>query len=546
MADDDDLGDATRLLDVVLEEELGPDPAAAIAARVVAAGAAQRAAAARAAEWAQRGARRRAAWSRPRLVAAALLLLGIAAVAGSIALRRADGAGGTDPAQGPTQDPTPPTEVQPKDLAEFLSLVRDAVALRVERREAFGATQVLDAGGAYDRLDTKPWPEVVRCTGERLAAWQRAIEASSALRAASAEFGQLAAFFELPGYRVLHCSIATGSSPRLNPWIDGLDPIVPDDALTRLVAEARLELELLHRRANGIAHGEDELAALPADCVRVETLLAPDGTIPDLGRFTRLQSLVLHKLGVIGVRGPAELPSPGASALRALRALPRLHELDLPADAFADDDVAALAALPAIERLVLRDAGAPLTGAGFAAFGTKPLRELTLWRATGLDAAGMRAIARVRGLRTLRLLDVPLGDGAMLLELPAFVALRELAVKSRDLMPAWLAPVLRTRLEKLVLVDAAVGGDGLAALGGLPSLRELELVTPDFADADVGPFAALRGLRHLRLQNVRLTADGLATLRELLPDCAIECTPGARLFDSSDWFRADSFRADRR
>ncbi|MEO6594795.1 MAG: hypothetical protein ABIP94_08590 [Planctomycetota bacterium] len=44
------------------------------------------------------------------------------------------------------------------------------------------------------------------------------------------------------------------------------------------------------------------------------------------------------------------------------------------------------------------------------------------------------------------------------------------------------------------------------------------------------------GLRQLRLQNVKLGKTGLADLRRAMPECAIECVVGARLFDTGSWF----------
>lgn len=126
---------------------------------------------------------------------------------------------------------------------------------------------------------------------------------------------------------------------------------------------------------------------------------------------------------------------PDPRAWESLRSLAGLREVVV--EEGADDQAAAiLATLPDLERLVLRRS--PLSDAGFAALAGCPrLRDLNVPQA-GCTAAGVRAlaslgslrslrlggprlagaavgeaVAELSGLRSLHLIDVPLGDGGL-------------------------------------------------------------------------------------------------------------------------------------
>ena len=520
---------AERLIDVVLAEELGQDDAEAIARRVLASDAAQRRAAWSRLAAAGGGAHGPAgpAAARPNRLAAAGMLLGVAVVTTMFALR--DAGDRARPLRAP-QEPVAGLRVEARDLPHFLALVGKARALRLERSDAVGATQVHDASGSYDRLDTVRWPEVVRLEGESLAAWQAGIAASSARVEQNNSIDVLlTAVFELADGAQLAATLSVGNPTFVDPGL-GVGMIVPDERLGGLLRAANAELERRHRLARGVALDAEGLAALPANSVRIECPVFADGSLgTQLQRFTTVQTLVLRA----GPDGRA----PDDALLRELQALRSVATLDLPAGALTDASCGILASMPALRRLVLRGAGPSFPGTGFAAFTTPALRELTLWNCPGLSADGMAALANMRGLQVLRLLDVDLGPGGALLgKVPAFASLRELALRSQTLRGEHLAPLLQSKLQKLVLVDAPIAGHELARLGALPSLRELEFVGPSLDDDQVEEFVALRNLQRLRFHDAKLTADGLALLRRLLPGCTIDGVPGSRLFDSATWF----------
>ena len=109
-----------------------------------------------------------------------------------------------------------------------------------------------------------------------------------------------------------------------------------------------------------------------------------------------------------------------------------------------------LGSLPGIERLVLRES--PLTDVGFARLADCPsLRDLNVPQAD-CTAAGLRHLARLEKLKSLRL-------GGPRLEGP------EVAAAIADCVP----------LRSLHLIDVPIGDDGLAALQRLPGLWNLYL-----------------------------------------------------------------------
>jgi hypothetical protein len=135
----------------------------------------------------------------------------------------------------------------------------------------------------------------------------------------------------------------------------------------------------------------------------------------------------------------------------ALRGLAGLRVLDLRAGE-ADDERAAsiLATLPDVERLVLRES--PLTDAGFAALtGLTSLRDLNVPQAA-CTAAGVRALAALPSLRALRLGGARLA-GADICE----------------------ALVTLPGLRSLHLIDVPIGDQGLDVLARRPGLWNLYL-----------------------------------------------------------------------
>lgn len=133
-----------------------------------------------------------------------------------------------------------------------------------------------------------------------------------------------------------------------------------------------------------------------------------------------------------------------------LRGLSGLSELILEGGVADDSAAQILATLPALERIVLR--ASPLTDEGFRHLARSGrLRDLNVPR-SACTPEGVRALARVTTLRSLRL------GGERLVEPGVCEALATL-------------PGLRS----LHLIDVPIGDGGLAVLGTLPKLVNLYL-----------------------------------------------------------------------
>lgn len=134
----------------------------------------------------------------------------------------------------------------------------------------------------------------------------------------------------------------------------------------------------------------------------------------------------------------------------SLRGLDGLKELVLERGRADDGRAGILATLPDIERLVLRES--PLTDAGFARLAEcRSLRDVNVPQAD-CTAAGLRQLARLGKLRSLRL-GGPRLEGTEVAE-----AIAECA-----------------HLRSLHLIDVPIGDDGLAALQRLQGLWNLYL-----------------------------------------------------------------------
>jgi hypothetical protein len=526
--DDEEGADAARLFDTVLAEAVSTADVRAAAQRATSASASERERAWRRAASAEAAAAATLASDGPRVVMPPQWIL-LAALLGVLVVG-ATMWGAVPSAVAPTdaplrwpQDPKPARTVQARDLKHFLELVADSKTLRIHGSEAVGATLGGDATGSWDQLDVVRWPEVVVVTGDDLVAWREAIASSSQRQRGNRLGTLLSARFELADGAEVEAALSAGAEVHLDLG-DKAGQLEPNDALRARIQGAHAELERLHRRTSGIALDASELAALPATSEHIECPWFADGSLPQqLRRFASLQSLVL--------RGDDS----GKVALAALDELRTLRALDIGGHGLRDAECALFAAFPELQRLRLRG-GNELTGAGLGK-AAPGLRHLTLDKCLGLSAAGLRTLAReAPKLQELRLLECDLGaDATLIAELPAFAGLRQLTLRGNTIAGEHLAPLLRTKLSVLQLVDVPVRGSDLAPFAALPSLRELAVLALTLDDGSVGDLATLRQLTSLRLMNVKISKDGRQELADALPKCTLDCVPGRRLFDPGVW-----------
>ncbi|MBL8734076.1 MAG: hypothetical protein JNN13_17010 [Planctomycetes bacterium] len=457
-----------------------------------------------------------------RLLVAALVVVGLGAVAGTFAWR--EGAATALPVPRPAQDAN---RVVPKDLAEFRQLLGTATALRVGHREIVGTTRV---SPTRQYLDFADWPETIDVTGDALIAWRNELGASApaAWRGADLCFDVRVL---LPDGRVVVCFAAL---PAVDADVDlaafgtgndELPPLLPTPALQAQLRAAHATIARRHRLANGIAQTFAELEELPAERSSVTCpVAAPAALQAGLARFPKLRSLRLRDAAGAGM-----VRLDGAT-LRAIAGLP-LSALAVDAGALADADLAPLAAMPSLRRLVLHHGGPRLTGSGFASFSQQDL-HLGLVACDGVNAAGLATLTKLPRLRGLHLLQP---NAATLVfvasRLQDLTDLDTLQVDSPGLTDEHLLGLAAIRLRTLWLGETQVTRHGLAGLGKLPSLELLVLAGTELGTADVPDFAALQRLTDLTIHNSAFTDEGARALVELLPRCRVRLQPATRLLD---------------
>jgi hypothetical protein len=215
---------------------------------------------------------------------------------------------------------------------------------------------------------------------------------------------------------------------------------------------------------------------------------------------------------VVGLRGIRSLSIWGRLSGRQLKLLEGLDELQAlnlayasseptedfePVDPEAEEDCSLT--LPPLPKL----RGLNLYHAWFSGDGLEHLERIEVLGLsyTEVDDDAMKKLADLRHLRSLSLDGTTVSDDG----------LRHLAHL--------------TTLEALWLWETPTGDKGLQHLAGLSNLRELR-TGPNVTDTSVSLLGKLRKLEHLDLRDTGMTADGVARLKEVLPNCRIDWSPG--------------------
>ncbi|MEZ6038047.1 MAG: hypothetical protein R3F29_11230 [Planctomycetota bacterium] len=433
---------------------------------------------------------RRAFW-----LAAAVLLLGVGVVT-AIALSERPAATTTRLPRLATQDPAGPEVVPVKSREQFLQLLAEVERIELVRYDNIGAHLVVDDKGSSDTLDMAPWPERAIVDGERVEAWRQALR-QNLERPEAAPNGIADSYnlvLALRDRREVHCYLSWGADVT-QLWLGDGVSVQPRGELSMFLTEAIVDITRRHLRARGTVTEVADFARY-ADPVRFDV---PAALLPELPPRDGLRDL--------RVQG-----TPDVAGWQRVARLQQLERFELARATIGD------VALSAI--LAMRD-----------------LRELRLRDCTDLDIEVLARLGQARRLQLLHVTDLSLGAGDAALDaLASLPMLREFGLRFVDEPTAAgvLAPLQRTKLERLLLVDVPVDLD-LAPLRQLPSLRELVVVGP-LDDAALEPLRQMRSLRRLTLRNCRLTEHGAAALHEALPDCALDWLPNQRWFDTGHAF----------
>ncbi|MEX0704806.1 MAG: hypothetical protein WD069_22095 [Planctomycetales bacterium] len=79
-----------------------------------------------------------------------------------------------------------------------------------------------------------------------------------------------------------------------------------------------------------------------------------------------------------------------------------------------------------------------------------------------------------------------------------------------------------TELRELDLAGTRITDKGIAHLSRVPRLEILDLSRTAATDGAIGPLSQIKSLRTLKIAGTKLTPEGVARLREALPDTMIE------------------------
>ena len=230
-----------------------------------------------------------------------------------------------------------------------------------------------------------------------------------------------------------------------------------------------------------------------------------DAGLAHLKGLTRLRSLDLMGTSVKG---------PGLAQLHALR---RLESLDLQTLPLSDADLAPLADLTALKRLLIT---ASITDAGMVHL--KPLTNLEFLalRMVPISTAGLAPLAGMTQLKTLILTETRIDSLVPIKDLTSLVDLRLVGTSIDD---RGLAPVEGFRsLTSLTLSRTRVTDQGLIHLRGLSKLTELQLArTAVTEDGLKAILASLSALRSLALRGTTIAPEELSDLKRTFPSVSI-------------------------
>ena len=243
------------------------------------------------------------------------------------------------------------------------------------------------------------------------------------------------------------------------------------------------------------------------------------------GRQAGLISAIRASGGVIkGGEGPDASPlevilfgaGVQAANIDRLAGLDRLGALQLSGSGVDDAALAHVWPLKGLERLDLE--AARVTDRGLAGLAALPrLGSLRVTGAARVSGRGLGALAALPGLGTLDLSRCPIDDEG-LLAIGGLRSLRELHLAQTAITDRGMAALAKLPdLRVLDLTNVRIGDAGLAHLAGLSRLEELHVWSDSVTDAGLATIGRLPSLTSLDLRCPKVTDDGIARLAPLGP-----------------------------
>jgi hypothetical protein len=270
------------------------------------------------------------------------------------------------------------------------------------------------------------------------------------------------------------------------------------EALAELPGLTSLDLELHGQQLTdaGMAH-IGKLVHLRR--LRLSGKNVTDAGAAHLGNLSRLRSLIAVEMSNVTGAGHAFLAE-----------LPEMeYFLSM---GIGDDGIGFLSSAASL-RTVILFGNATVTDAGLAKLASAPkLETLILLHTPNITAGGMAALETFPALTTLWLVDI----------------------MDNSVTDQWLAHVARVSgLKTLFLAVAGVTDDGFAPFAGHPALEYLALHCHGLTDACLPAIGAITGLKKLAGHSYdgKITKEGIAELRKMLPECEIVFY----LYAGGDW-----------
>ena len=248
-----------------------------------------------------------------------------------------------------------------------------------------------------------------------------------------------------------------------------------------------------------------------------------------LDRLADLPDLVSLDLANTSMSGPG---------LKVVGTLKNLERLNLTLTPITDPHLEHLRGLTKLRVLSL--ASAKCTGEGFRFLGHLQQLENANFHFTPVNDAGLAGISAVTSLERLEIVHVHFTDAGAP-ALAKLVHLERLQIGSRDATGAAIAPLTALKkLRELDLHDGQATAEGVRHASQIPSLRVLRIygaikdegaapiaqlknletviaANTGITDSALEHFAGLANLRRLEIGGCKVTAAGVAKLKQAIP-----------------------------
>jgi len=196
------------------------------------------------------------------------------------------------------------------------------------------------------------------------------------------------------------------------------------------------------------------------------------------------------------------------AGVKVLAGLPALEQFSTNGMTASDEGVRALAACKALRSIAFFHPGKSFTGTGLAALAAIPnLERLTVAGSTEFGDDGLAAVAQLSHLKEFRTWHA----GATVEGIRKLQALKELKSLTIGQRLANKPPVM-------------VSDDTVAAVAGMPSLEMLSLQESRLTLPALAKLKQLPNLKRLTLDGIDLTETQIAALRQQLPKTDIKWT----------------------